>query len=131
MRRMIAALSMVISTNILSAEVAIFECKYPSASWDDVAVYAFAGAPGGSGTIAVAGVTHKSYYTVEGFIRVWRFGLDDNNGYYAFTIMPNGGATYYEVTNGASVTPKISFECRSIENHDSSDGKKPWEKYQK
>lgn len=119
-----------ISMSSLAAENEVFECKYPGSSWDDASVYAFSGIPGGSGTVAAAGVSHKSYYTVEGFIRVWRFGLNDNDMYYTFSISPNGDATYYGVTNETKIVERISFKCRHIENTGSEEAK-PWTKYQK
>src|SRR5262249_55230546 len=43
-----------------------------------------------SGTVAVAGVTHKAHFKVAGFNRRWDFGPVEHPGRYAFLIEPDG-----------------------------------------
>ena len=65
-----------------------------------------------SGTIEVAGVTHKSRFRVAGFERRWDFGLSGSSFTYAFIIEPNGSGQYYEFKSDATTKPRLFMKCR-------------------
>ena len=65
------------------------------------------------GEIDVAGITHLTQYTVQGFKRRWDFDArDDGRFKYALIIEPNGDGLYYEFPEvSASVSPDITLRC--------------------
>lgn len=71
----------------------------------------------GFGEVAVAGVTHKALFQVEGLNRRWDFGKEPTGSYsYSFVIFPSGGGAYYDfsaVEYGVETKPKQVFRCVS------------------
>ena len=53
-----------------------------------------------TGMITVAGVTHHTKFSVEGFNRRWDFGPKDHPTRYAFIIKPDGTGLYYDFSTG-------------------------------
>ena len=62
-----------------------------------------------SGEIDVAGVTHTSFYSVQGFNRRWDFGNEANK--FGFIITPTGDGRYYEFKDDKSTTATLILEC--------------------
>ncbi len=75
-----------------------------------------------SGTITVAGKTHKAKYQVEGFDRRWDFGSILPNGLYnySFVIEPNGKTYYYDfkyVDKKGVANSAMTFHCKEQNKH--------------
>ena len=81
----------------------------------DVLAIAYVDKSRESGEIKVAGVTHKSKFSVKGFERRWDFGITNDLSYdYTFVIKPNGDALYYDFSQskvGEVVKPTIMMKC--------------------
>lgn len=91
-----------------------WECVRPTSDDDSIIVKATVNKGRQSGTIHVAGVKHKTIFTIAGFNRKWVFGaLMKDNGYpYTFVIKPDGDAFYYDFTSGKSeVKSSMWLEC--------------------
>lgn len=114
MRLLIATL--VLASGAASAEV--FTCQ-SGTEWDEgreVVLLAVVNEDGRSGTVKVAGVSHRARVTREGIDRRWDFDLGSNSVYrYAFVISPDGIGRYYDFAGkgpGHTVTPAKEFICR-------------------
>jgi hypothetical protein len=114
MRYLIATL--VLASGMANAEV--FTCQKGD-TWDEsneVVLLAVVNEDGTSGTVKVAGVSHRARVTREGIDRRWDFDLGPNHVYkYAFVISPDGVGHYYDFNGkgpGQTVTPARTFICR-------------------
>lgn len=94
--------------------VEVWECTDVFGSWSDVLAVASIFEGRNLGKIQVAGTTHITQYSVDGFDRRWDFGLQkDETFQYSFIVSPNGSASYYDFRNeSGSVNPSIYMECR-------------------
>ncbi|MBT6402403.1 hypothetical protein HOK09_02995 [Candidatus Woesearchaeota archaeon] len=62
-----------------------------------------------SGELDVAGVTQRSFYSVQGFNRRWDFGSESDK--YGFIIKPNGDGFYYKFEDDKSTKATLVLEC--------------------
>jgi hypothetical protein len=115
----ILLLSIVFNATSIAKELTeIWECKDPYSNGEEdffgnskppkVIVTAKIISPN-SGEIDVAGVTHTSFYSVQGFNRRWDFGNEANK--FGFIITPTGDGRYYEFKDDKSTTATLILEC--------------------
>lgn len=100
-----------------AANAETFRCQ-SGTYWSDtkkVIVTATINEDGITGTIKVAGVTHKAAYRVAGLNRRWNFEPSGNTYLYAFVIRPDGTAYYLDFStadeNGYAEATQY-FYCR-------------------
>ena len=61
-----------------------------------------------TGEINVSGITHQTFYQVEGFNRRWDFGSKNQ---YGFIIEPNGDGGYYEFPDEGTTKASMHMKC--------------------
>ena len=112
-----AALILILLSGATNAET--FQCQsgtYWSSS-GKVVVVATINEDGKTGTIKVAGITHDTVYSVDGFDRTWHFGGSTSAGLfsYSLTLQPDGIAFYYDFKSaerGETVESSQTFFCQ-------------------
>lgn len=82
--------------------------------WKNILAVATVDSGRTSGTITVAGVTHRTAFHVEGFMRRWDFGERQGGGYrYSFQMQPDGTALYYDFRDAEQLSrASVVMECR-------------------
>ena len=109
------ALILILLAGAANAET--FKCQSGSLWFakGKIVVVATINEDGATGTIKVAGVTHKAVYGVEGFNRRWDFGWAGDSHTYAFVIKADGMGVYYDFSkadeDGRASASQI-FACK-------------------
>ncbi len=112
MRLPLAVVLLIFCSAANSKEVEAWACKDLIQPGGDVLVTATVEEGRKTGTIYVAGVTHKARFEVEGFDRRWDFGpLRDSSFRYAFIIKPNGDGAYYDFGTDKKTKPSNFMKC--------------------
>ena len=113
MKKLITSLLLIYSASGYAVETWVCGLTAPEQGDSVVAVI---NDDGKSGTIKVAGTTHKTVYSVEGFDRNWYFGYDKKaRSYrYVFTIQPTDLGLFYDfhyADKDGLAKPRYSHFC--------------------
>jgi hypothetical protein len=114
MRNLIAILLLTFSAMAQAEPIETWECKQYGSGGDSILVTATVEEGRKEGRISVAGVTHVAEFAVTGFDRRWNFGPKKREtfaSHYAFIIMPNGEANYYDFTLEDTAKPSNRMWC--------------------
>ena len=93
--------------------IELWECQQKSyGDWSNILVVVSVEEGRQAGAVAVAGITHRAQFRVDGFDRRWDFGSKEDPYRYAFVVRPNGDAQYFDFGTAKSAKPSNFMHCR-------------------